>query len=115
MFARVAAADPDLEPELDCVSPATGKADGFGELAEGIHLACPLPVCKQLMTSDCMVLNVLSQRIDFELVVGVNGRVWIKAKQIKDTCLVYRAIQAYAKHHISDRAHLKTLLQEWGQ
>ena len=47
VYARVASVDPDLEPELDCISPATGKADGFGELAEGIHLDCPLHLCKQ--------------------------------------------------------------------
>lgn len=35
VYARVSMACKDMEPELDCVNPTTGKADGLGELKEG--------------------------------------------------------------------------------
>ena len=38
VYARVALADKDLEPILDCINPATGKSDGFGELKGSLKL-----------------------------------------------------------------------------
>jgi exosome complex component RRP40 len=39
VYARVVAADRDLEPELSCVD-AHGKSSGFGPLLEGYKLEC---------------------------------------------------------------------------
>jgi exosome complex component RRP40 len=36
-----------MEPEVECVDPATGKADGFGELKEGFVVNASLQLCRQ--------------------------------------------------------------------
>jgi exosome complex component RRP40 len=36
IYARVTLALPFCEPELECFDPKTGKAQGFGDLAEGM-------------------------------------------------------------------------------
>ena len=36
VYARVATANKDIEPEIECVDPSTGKSAGFGELKGGL-------------------------------------------------------------------------------
>lgn len=47
MYARVSLANRDMEPELECVDPATGKAEGFGELKGGLVVECSLQLCRK--------------------------------------------------------------------
>lgn len=47
VYCRVAMANPDMEAELECVNPQTGKADGFGELAGGYVFKCSLGLCRR--------------------------------------------------------------------
>lgn len=47
MYARVTIANRDMEPEMECVDPATGKAEGFGELKGGLMVECSLQFCRQ--------------------------------------------------------------------
>jgi exosome complex RNA-binding protein Rrp4 len=35
-YARLATANKDIEPEIECVNPTTGKSAGFGELKGGL-------------------------------------------------------------------------------
>lgn len=42
VYARVSLANRDMEPEIECFDPATGKAEGFGELKSGLMVSCSL-------------------------------------------------------------------------
>lgn len=47
VYARVSLASRDMEPEIECVDPSTGKADGFGELKGGLMVECSLELCRK--------------------------------------------------------------------
>jgi exosome complex component RRP40 len=47
VYCRVSLANPDMEPELECVNPKSGKADGFGELSGGYVFKCSLGLCRR--------------------------------------------------------------------
>lgn len=66
VYCRVAMANPDMEAELECVNPKTGKADGFGELVGGYVFKCSLGLCRRYLDSDGYSFG--SKFIDFSLV-----------------------------------------------
>ncbi|KAG2237658.1 hypothetical protein INT48_004561 [Thamnidium elegans] len=92
VYCRVAMANPDMEAELECVSPQTGKADGFGELTGGYVFKCSLGLCRRLLNPNTPILTLLGQYFPFETAVGMNGRVWINSEEIKNTTLIANAI-----------------------
>ena len=50
-----------------------------------------LPLCR-LLANDCPVLLALGKHMAFEIVVGMNGNVWINSSSVKYTILVANAI-----------------------
>ncbi len=88
-----------MDPELECVSSSTGKADGLGELKGGMVFDISLGMARRLMmpkpreSGGVAVLEELAERIPFEIAVGRNGRVWIDSGGIKSTLCVGKAIQ----------------------
>ncbi len=80
------------------MNPATGKADGLGELSGGMVFDVSLGLARRLMMPDVagqggvVVLEELAEHVPFELAVGRNGRVWVDAGGIKKTLAVGRAI-----------------------
>ncbi|RUS24410.1 hypothetical protein BC938DRAFT_473622 [Jimgerdemannia flammicorona] len=70
VYARLSLANKDMEPELECVNPATGKADGFGELKGGFVFKCSLGLSRRFgpllryrvwvtSTNGCIPPNIL--------------------------------------------------------
>ena len=47
----------------------------------------------RLLAKPSPVLKALGSRLKFECVVGVNGRVWVRAPQLTHTITVVNAIQ----------------------
>jgi len=80
------------------VSPATGKADGLGELKGGmvfdvsLGLAARLLMAKPRDEGGLSVLEMLGQELGFEVAVGRNGRVWVDSGSVAETLLVGRAL-----------------------
>ncbi|KAF7726436.1 exosome non-catalytic core subunit rrp40 [Apophysomyces ossiformis] len=93
VYCRVAMANRDMEAELECVNPTTGKADGFGELQGGYVIKCSLGLCRKLLNPSTPILTFLGEHFPFEMAVGMNGRVWINSNSHKDTILISNAIQ----------------------
>lgn len=94
VYARVATANKDIEPEIECVDPTTGKSAGFGELKGGLLVeGLSMQWCRQLMKEEKGVLAEIGVHIGFQCAVGMNGRVWIDAGDIGKTILVARAIK----------------------
>jgi exosome complex component RRP40 len=104
----------DMEPELECFDAQTRKSEGFGELKGGFMVRCSLRMCRQyvlcyaiiyifpvlfvstirLLDSKHFLLPLLGARFPLEVAVGMNGRVWINAKEIKQTIAMARCIEA---------------------
>ncbi|KAI9799315.1 MAG: hypothetical protein M1825_004808 [Sarcosagium campestre] len=98
VYARVSLADKHLDPELECVSASTGRADGLGPLKGGMVFDISVGMARRLMMSDLVrqggvvVLEACAERIPFEVAVGRNGRFWVDAGAVVNTLAVGRAV-----------------------
>ncbi|KAI0130185.1 hypothetical protein BJ170DRAFT_305686 [Xylariales sp. AK1849] len=100
IYARVSLANRHMDPELECVSPSTGKADGLGPLAGGMLF--PISLCmarrllmrKSLEEGKVVVLDELgSAGLAFETAVGRNGKMWVNSESIQAVLVVGRAVR----------------------
>jgi len=100
-----------MEPELQCFDAQTRKAEGFGELKGGFIVRCSLKMCREyvvlcplkivvvmhlssLLDSKHYLLPLVGSRFPFEAAVGMNGRIWVSAKETKQTIALARCIEA---------------------
>lgn len=103
LYARVISASKFMDPELVCVNPSTGKSEGMGELNGGMVFSLSLGMSRRLLAKKGMnegglvVLEELAKKLAFEVAIGRNGLVWVKAEGIKETLLVGSALQATDK------------------
>lgn len=117
MYARVSLAHKDMEPELECFDAQTHKADGFGELKGGYLVTCSLGLARSyvqrfkslgseisltnavysLLSPAYPLLSTAGNLFPFEVAIGLNGRVWIKADDVPRTVLLARAIERAAE------------------
>ncbi|KAF8890029.1 hypothetical protein CPB84DRAFT_1785226 [Gymnopilus junonius] len=93
VYARVSLAHKDMDPELECFDAQTRKAEGYGELKGGFVVRCSLKMCRDLLDPNYFLLPLLGGRFPLEAAVGLNGRVWVSAKEIKQTIAIARCIE----------------------
>ncbi|KAG0228277.1 Exosome component 3 [Actinomortierella wolfii] len=94
LYCRVAMANKDMEAELDCVNPTTGKADGYGELKGGFVIKVSLGLARRLLDPrQAVVLRELGKHFPFETAVGMNGKIWINSASTAHTILIANAIK----------------------
>ncbi len=101
VFARVSLANKHMDPELECASPATGKAEGLGPLATTNAMVFPvsLGMARRLLMARAaeaggvVVLEELGGAgLRFEAVAGRNGRLWVASESTKTVLIVGRAV-----------------------
>lgn len=114
VYARVSLANRHMDAELECVSAATGKADGLGPLAGGMLFAISLGMARRLLMrraaeeGGVVVLDELGASslsggggaaggppalaLAFETAVGRNGRLWVNSESTKTILAVGRAV-----------------------
>lgn len=117
VYARVALANKHMDAELECVSAATGKADGLGPVGNvssssssssssvggGCAFDVSLGFARRLLMARSReeggvgVLEMLAGEegggLAFETAVGRNGRVWVGSGSARTVVLVGRALQ----------------------
>ncbi|KAF9430594.1 exosome non-catalytic core subunit rrp40 [Entomortierella beljakovae] len=93
IYCRVSLANKDMEAELECVNPTTGKSDGFGELKGGFAIKTSLGLARRLMDPKALILRLLGQHVPFETAIGMNGKIWINSASPKHTILICNAIK----------------------
>jgi exosome complex component RRP40 len=99
VYARIALANKHMDPEIECVNPATGKSDGLGELKGGMLFDVSLGMSRRLMMPNpsaqgsIVILDEIAEKVPFEMAVGRNGKVWVDAEGVSETLAVGRAIQ----------------------
>jgi exosome complex component RRP40 len=100
VYARVSLANRHMDPELECVSAATGKADGLGPLTGGMVFTISLGMARRLLMrrsikkGKLVVLNELGEAgLVFETAVGRNGKIWVNGETVKTVLLVGRAVR----------------------
>ncbi|KAJ9155460.1 Exosome complex component RRP40 [Pleurostoma richardsiae] len=121
VYARVALADRHMDAaELECVSPATGRADGLGPLAGGTVVPVSRGFARRLLmgsgggggsgsgTAGVVVLEELgSQGLAFETAVGRNGRVWVNSESVGTVVVVGRALRETDEGNLGVEAQKK--------
>ena len=105
VYARVALANRHMDPELECVSPSTGRADGLGPLIGGCVFAVSLGFARRLLMPPSSaggaaggggveVLEMLgAEGLAFETAVGRNGKVWVGSEDVKTIIVVGRVLK----------------------
>ncbi|KAF9082152.1 Exosome component 3 [Mortierella sp. GBA35] len=93
LYCRVSMANKDMEAELECMNPTTGKADGYGELKSGFVIKVSLGLARRLLDPKNLVLRQLGQHIPFETAVGTNGKVWVNSGKPEHTILICNGIR----------------------
>ncbi|CAF1252539.1 unnamed protein product [Rotaria magnacalcarata] len=102
--------DGECQPQITCVNE-DGKADGMGVLHENGYLfSIPIDVANDLIHHDNL-LQELGNEIPYEIAIGANGRVWIKATTTRTMIALRKVILERAKNKI-DINQLKTLFQQ---
>ncbi|KAK9867474.1 hypothetical protein WJX84_006859 [Apatococcus fuscideae] len=88
VYARVTAADRDVDPELVCTD-ASGKAAGFGAMTGGQAFRCTTSFAAKLLSQPTpAILTALGRALQFELAVGLNGHIWVHSPKPTTTIIV---------------------------
>jgi len=122
VYARVSLANRHMDPELECVSAATGKAEGLGPLTGGMCFDVSLGLARRLLMARSKeegkieVLELLgAEGLAFETAVGRNGRVWVGSDSPKTIVLVGRALKETDEKDLSvegQKKLVKRLIKE---
>lgn len=113
VYARISRAVKGEDVELECVSPSTGKAEGLGQLKDGMTFAVSIPFARRLMmpggAGGINLLESLGEKLNFEIAVGRNGVVWIHAETIPSTLTVGRLLQEAERNAWSPAEQIKAV------
>ncbi|KAM5346863.1 hypothetical protein ACJ41O_009868 [Fusarium nematophilum] len=100
VYARINLANRHMDPEIECVSASTGKADGLGPLTGGMLFNVSLGMARRLMMPKSVqegrvvVLEELGAAgLQFETATGRNGKFWVNSESVKTVIAVGRAVQ----------------------
>ncbi|RWS01662.1 exosome complex component RRP40-like protein, partial [Dinothrombium tinctorium] len=88
VFAQVLGVNQNSETELVCVT-SKGKRNGMGVLpAEGFMIDVPINVCRRLLAPECRLLKNLGTKFKYEIAIGMNGRIWVRATSHQATTFI---------------------------
>ncbi|GFN91331.1 exosome complex component rrp40-like [Plakobranchus ocellatus] len=94
IYAKLLVANKDMEPEIVCID-SYGRSSGMGVIRNGGFLFhTSLNLARKLLNPQCILLKTLGNRFQFEITVGINGRVWVKAHSDIQTIAIVNAIVA---------------------
>ncbi|KAH8404777.1 hypothetical protein KR222_001224 [Zaprionus bogoriensis] len=96
LYARVLNANADIEPELVCVN-SNGKRGKLGPLLDGFFFKCSLNLGRLLLRESCPALQALTDELAYEIAVGANGRIWVKAHSTRETVGLANALMTLEK------------------
>ncbi|PSN53314.1 Exosome complex component RRP40 [Blattella germanica] len=92
VFAKLLTASRDMEPELVCVD-SYGKKGKLGQLqGDGFLFNCSLNLIRKILNPQCCLLKTLGRDIPYDISVGMNGKIWVKAKSVRATIAIGNAI-----------------------
>jgi exosome complex component RRP40 len=114
VYAKVLFAQKNMEVELSCVNPSTGKAqpDGLGPLTGGMLFEISTGFADRLMTKQgVVVLDELGAKLPggFEVAVGRNGKIWVDCADagVKGICAIGRCLQQTDENNLTEKEQKK--------
>ncbi|EXJ86179.1 hypothetical protein A1O1_06549 [Capronia coronata CBS 617.96] len=114
VYAKVVSAQKNMEIELSCVNPSTGKSepDGLGPLSGGMVFdVSPGLADRLLKKQNVLAMDELGARLQggFEIAVGRNGKVWVDCPEagIKGICAVGRCLRQLDDAELGEKEQKK--------
>ncbi|CAF0719963.1 unnamed protein product [Adineta steineri] len=102
--------DGECQPQIICINE-DGKADGMGILSEhGYVFDIPVDVANDLIEHNNL-LEELGNEMPYEIAIGANGRVWVKATTTRTMIALRKVLLERAKNKM-DINQLKTLFAQ---
>jgi exosome complex component RRP40 len=96
VFCRVTAASMYMDPELSCMD-SQGRSDGLGLVSGGCMLETTTGHCRRLLQKQPpLELQLIRDAVACELVVGANGRVWVKSNDPRKTAAIANILRTCA-------------------
>ncbi|XP_018578527.1 exosome complex component RRP40 [Anoplophora glabripennis] len=84
VYAKLLNAHREMEPELVCID-SYFKAGKLGILPnDGFLINISLNLVQRLLNINNPLLRTMGKKIPYEIVLGVNGKMWLNAKKPKD-------------------------------
>lgn len=100
VYAKVLSAQKNMEVELSCVNPSTGKSEpeGLGPLNGGMVFDISTGLAVRLLNSqNVIMLEELGGKVagGFEIAVGRNGKFWVDCPEsgVRGICAVGKCLQ----------------------
>ncbi|KAG2466855.1 exosome complex component RRP40 [Polypterus senegalus] len=94
VYSQLIIANKDMEPELVCID-SCGRANGMGVFgAGGLLFKVSLGLVRKLLVPQSEVVQDLDGMFPFEMVVGMNGRIWVKSRSTQQTLIVANLLES---------------------
>ncbi|XP_007197088.2 exosome complex component RRP40 isoform X2 [Balaenoptera acutorostrata] len=102
IYGQFVVANKDMEPEMVCID-SCGRACGMGVIGQdGLLFKVTLGLIRRLLAPDCEILQEVGKLYPLEIVFGMNGRIWVKAKTIQQTLILANILEA-CEHMTADQ------------
>ncbi|XP_023151489.3 exosome complex component RRP40 [Amphiprion ocellaris] len=112
VFAQFIIANKDMEPELACID-SSGRANGMGVFgAGGLLFRVSLGLVRRLLSPHNEVRSDLETLFPCELVVGMNGRLWVRSSSIQQTLIIANLLQSCETMTAQQRKELFRRVQQ---
>lgn len=118
VYGKVLFASKNMEVELTCVDPSTGKAepDGLGPISGGMLFDISTGFANRLLVGQGVsLLDELGAKIPggFEVAIGKNGKIWVDSPEagIQGTCAIGRCLQEADLKVLSNSQQTKLVIK----
>ncbi|RXG73399.1 Exosome complex component RRP40 [Armadillidium vulgare] len=102
VYGQLLVASKDMEPEMVCID-IYNRAVGMGILPEGGFLfTIPLHVARSIINPKNPFLLEIARHISYSIVVGFNGRVYVKAGRRAEMVAIMHAIQLLEETNLEE-------------
>lgn len=102
IYGQFVVANKDMEPEMVCID-SCGRANGMGVIGQdGLLFKVTLGLVRKLLAPNCEILQEVGKLYPLEIVFGMNGRIWVKAKTIQQTLILANVLEA-CEHMTADQ------------
>uniref|UniRef100_G3TZR2 Exosome complex component RRP40 n=1 Tax=Loxodonta africana TaxID=9785 RepID=G3TZR2_LOXAF len=102
IYGQFLVANKDMEPEMVCID-SCGRANGMGVIGQdGLLFKVTLGLIRKLLAPDCEIIQEVGKLYPLEIVFGMNGRIWVKAKTIQQTLILANILEA-CEHMTTDQ------------
>ncbi|CAH1772438.1 unnamed protein product [Owenia fusiformis] len=95
VYGKLLCANKDIEPEMVCID-STGRSNGMGVIScnGGFMFTCSLNHIRKILSPQFNLLKTLGNSLPFEVAVGMNGRIWVKGRSIKETIAIVNGLNS---------------------